>query len=72
MREALASIDAVERAGNGEPALLNMTAAAKLVAAAALVRRESRGGHFRSDYPQTDKDVHTHASDAGGCGANRG
>ena len=32
-----------------------MTASAKLVAAAALRRRESRGGHFRSDYPQTDE-----------------
>jgi L-aspartate oxidase len=50
---ALATIEAVERAGAGEPALLNMTAAAKMVAAAALARHESRGGHFRSDYPQT-------------------
>ena len=38
-----------------EPALLNMTAAAKLVTAAALARQESRGGHWRSDFPQTDK-----------------
>jgi L-aspartate oxidase len=51
---ALATIEAVERAGAGEPALLNMTAAAKMVTSAALARRESRGGHFRSDYPQTD------------------
>jgi L-aspartate oxidase len=31
-----------------------MTAAAKLATAAALGRRESRGGHYRSDFPQTD------------------
>jgi L-aspartate oxidase len=53
LREALAAITAVEQAGNGEPALLNMTASAKLVAAAALQRRESRGAHFRTDYPQS-------------------
>jgi succinate dehydrogenase/fumarate reductase flavoprotein subunit len=32
-----------------------MTAAARLVTAAALARKESRGGHWRSDYSQTDK-----------------
>jgi L-aspartate oxidase len=55
VRAALSTICAVERAANGESSLLNMTAAAKLVGAAALQRRESRGAHFRSDHPQTDK-----------------
>jgi L-aspartate oxidase len=54
LRDALSVIVQVERAGGSEPALLNMTAAAKLVTAAALVRHESRGGHYRTDYPQTD------------------
>lgn len=48
---AIETIAAVERAGGGTPSLLNMTAAAKLVAAAALVRHESRGAHFRRDFP---------------------
>ncbi|HYN19321.1 MAG TPA: L-aspartate oxidase [Thermoanaerobaculia bacterium] len=34
----------------------NLLAVARLVAAAALARRESRGGHFRSDYPAPDPD----------------
>ncbi|MGO8711857.1 MAG: L-aspartate oxidase [Rhizomicrobium sp.] len=55
LERALATIVAVERAAGGEPSLLNMTACARLAAAAALARRESRGGHFRSDYPQTDE-----------------
>ncbi len=38
-----------------EPALLNMLAAARLVAAGALARRESRGGHWRHDFPLAAK-----------------
>ncbi|PWB80849.1 MAG: L-aspartate oxidase [Methylocystaceae bacterium] len=34
--------------------LRNMAAAALLVAGAALARRESRGAHFRSDFPEPD------------------
>jgi L-aspartate oxidase len=34
----------------------NLLAVGRLVAAAALARRESRGGHYRSDYPLPDPD----------------
>ena len=54
LAEALTVIHQVERAGGAEPALLNMTAAAKLVTAGALSRHESRGGHYRTDYPRTN------------------
>ncbi|HUO92467.1 MAG TPA: L-aspartate oxidase [Rhizomicrobium sp.] len=75
LEKALSVIANVERAANGEPSLLNMTAAAKLVAAAALARHESRGGHFRSDCPQTDaKGVRTFLTlnDANAIAANAG
>jgi len=57
LRSALAVITRLQTASS-EPALLNMAAAAKLVAAGALARQESRGGHWRSDFPQTDKTSH--------------
>jgi L-aspartate oxidase len=40
---------------SAEPALLNMLASARLVAAGALERRESRGGHWRQDFPLAGK-----------------
>jgi L-aspartate oxidase len=50
---ALTEIAQIERAA-AAPALRNMATAALLVAAAAWRRRESRGAHYRSDYPQPD------------------
>jgi L-aspartate oxidase len=50
---ALTEIAEIERAV-ASPALRNMATAALLVAAAAWRRRESRGAHYRSDYPQPD------------------
>ncbi len=34
--------------------LRNRTEAALLIAASAWLRRESRGGHFRTDFPESD------------------
>ncbi len=53
LTEALRVIAEVEAAAACE-AMRNMTATATLIAAAALKREESRGGHFRADFPQTD------------------
>ena len=41
--------DGLERASTSSPHLL-----ASLVARAALAREESRGGHFRADFPDED------------------
>jgi len=53
LRRALAAIDAL---GARDPStrFRNMATAAKLIAAAALARTESRGGHYRSDFPEPD------------------
>lgn len=51
LRQALARIAAIEAAQPDCDSLLNMTATATLICAAALLRRESRGAHCRSDYP---------------------
>jgi L-aspartate oxidase len=58
LSEALRRIDAMERAGGHDSSLLNMTVTAKMVLAGALKRCESRGGHYRSDFPAAAKDAH--------------
>jgi len=50
LAEAVRAFAAIER-DTGNIALRNMATSALLVAASALSRRESRGAHFRSDYP---------------------
>jgi L-aspartate oxidase len=50
---ALETIEALHQ-DDGSTRFLNMLTAAKLIAAAALARAESRGGHERSDFPATD------------------
>ncbi|WP_420959951.1 L-aspartate oxidase [Brucella sp. IR073] len=50
MEEGLHTILALERT-NRNPAFTNALTAAKLVAVSALKRQESRGAHFRTDFP---------------------
>ncbi len=51
MRAALARIAELEEAHPDNTAFANMTATATLIAAAALLREESRGAHCRTDFP---------------------
>jgi L-aspartate oxidase len=54
LKQALREIARIERAASRMPQLRNMTTAALMITAAALKREESRGGHYRSDFPNTD------------------
>lgn len=53
MERALAVIATLERKTKS-PRFRNSLAAARMIAAGALNRTESRGGHYRSDYPEPD------------------
>lgn len=54
LKKALAELKALEASNANDRVLSNMLLAARLITAAALLRKESRGGHYRVDYPQTD------------------
>jgi L-aspartate oxidase len=58
LAEAVRAFAAIER-GTGNIALRNMATTALLVAASAWARRESRGAHYRIDYP-TEKPTLAH------------
>jgi L-aspartate oxidase len=53
LREARRALEAVRsRLAAGATEEANMVATALLIVESALLRRESRGGHFRSDFPK--------------------
>ncbi|MFW8594219.1 L-aspartate oxidase [Cribrihabitans neustonicus] len=54
LRQALVSISRLEAGQARDENFANICATATLIAAAALLREESRGGHFRDDFPAAD------------------
>ena len=53
LREAIKQLDSIRtRLTTGMTEELNMLDAAQMIVGSALQRRESRGGHFRSDFPK--------------------
>jgi len=61
LRAALWSLQEI-KAGTASPALKNMVTAALLITVGAFTRKESRGAHFRLDYPEpaASKPHHTY------------
>lgn len=53
LKRALRTIARIEAAQPDCTNLHNMTTCATLIAAAALMREESRGAHYRQDFPAT-------------------
>ena len=51
LKSALAALRALEAGPAGNSVLSNMILTARLITVAALMRKESRGAHFRVDYP---------------------
>jgi L-aspartate oxidase len=54
LKRALAELKALEAGAAGDTVLSNMILTARLIATAALMRKESRGGHYRLDFPATN------------------
>ena len=60
LRRALREFEQISQA-NLSVSSRNFVTLAKLVASGALWREESRGGHFRTDFPSPDEKFHVHS-----------
>ena len=70
LQEAVRALQAVEytasvRAGRADFELRNMHAVALLIARCALAREESRGAHYRTDFPDINPAFHLHSAVSG-------
>jgi L-aspartate oxidase len=55
LRAGLAALEEIEkRLPEGATEEQNLVQTGRLIAEAALLRKESRGGHYRSDYPRAN------------------
>ncbi|MBB5518297.1 L-aspartate oxidase [Amphiplicatus metriothermophilus] len=72
LARAIETIRRLDEAAETTSGLKNALIAAELIAQGALMREESRGAHFREDFPQTEKEpFHTEIA-ADGSGADLG
>ncbi len=55
LKAALTELKSIARDAGDDSVLVNMVLTARLITAAALQRKESRGGHYRSDFPNGDQ-----------------
>ncbi|MEO0809616.1 MAG: L-aspartate oxidase [Pseudomonadota bacterium] len=56
LKTALDTLLRIEQAADGDLIIANAAIAARFIAEAALRRKESRGAHFRDDFPKSDQE----------------